>query len=92
MSPTSPTKHKCAAHDCPQFVSHRMLMCLACWRRVPHELQTAVNRAYRKADQSGRAVLSRAYVNAVRAAVAAVTVSRARERGLGSTSAQRELL
>jgi hypothetical protein len=77
---TGTRRHKCAAEGCRAQTSPRMLMCLACWRRVPVETQRALYAVYKRADSSGRAVLTRAYVAAARACVEAVRESRERER------------
>lgn len=82
---TGKMTHECAAEGCHVRTSMRMLMCLACWRRVPVELQSAVWKAYRKLDSSGRAQLTPAYTKAVVDAIDAVRVARWKER----TSADR---
>lgn len=77
---TGSRKHKCAADGCSVMVSHRMLMCLADWKRVPRDLQEEIWRTYRKADQDGRAQLTRPYVEAVRKCQLAVQEAREKER------------
>lgn len=73
-------KHRCAADGCAVMVPHRMLMCLADWRRVPLDIQREVNRRYRPIDAEGRAAPSPAYVVAVGLAIKAVREQRAREQ------------
>lgn len=64
--------HECAATGCSARLPHRLLMCAKHWRLVPGPLQSKLYRAYRKADTTGRAVLSQLYVDAVAERVAAV--------------------
>lgn len=77
---TGSRKHKCAADGCQVMVSHRMLMCLADWKRVPLDLQQEIWRTYRRADTEGRARLTPQYLEAVRKCQAAVKEVRERER------------
>lgn len=72
MRRNEPAAHTCVAPNCTTELPHRLLMCPRHWRMVPGPLQSKLYRAYRKADASGRAILTQDYVDAVAECVAAV--------------------
>ncbi len=64
-------RHRCHAAGCDIEVPPRMLMCLAHWRLLPKRLQREVWRHYREGQEITKDP-SEAYMEAQRAAVAAV--------------------
>ncbi len=62
-----PFRHRCAAPGCELLVPHLQLMCQPHWDLVPRELQIAVYTNYVDGPKS------RAWTQAVSAAIAAVT-------------------
>ena len=63
--------HRCAAEGCTKEISRGLLMCIDHWRMVPHATQLEVKRAWR-AFQSAGITERKAYLDAVKRAVAAV--------------------
>lgn len=67
--------HLCAMADvqgCARKIPHRLLMCPMHWRMVPKPTQTALWNVYRRADEEGRAKITKAYLAAVAQCVNAV--------------------
>lgn len=62
-----PYRHRCAAPGCELHVSHAQLMCQQHWDLVPRPLQVAVYEHFTTGPKS------RAWTQAVSAAIAAVT-------------------
>jgi hypothetical protein len=67
MAPSAPG-HKCPGHDCEAQVTAGKLMCPACWRQVPADLQDEVYAAWNR----GRGRGSLRHLRAMQAAIKAV--------------------
>ena len=64
--------HKCHADGCPRNVPPAFFMCASHWKMVPAQMQAAIWRTYNIGQENGQASVSREYLDAHRAAVAAV--------------------
>jgi hypothetical protein len=69
-------KHRCHAEGCQREVHPRLLMCARCWRFVPPALKDAVWKAYR----AGQEITKDPSPEYVKAAEAAITSVRRKER------------
>ncbi|RYX82218.1 hypothetical protein EON83_20360 [bacterium] len=72
FEPAPDSTHRCAACGCNKAISPKYLMCFTHWALVPQDIQRAVWRHYKPGQERGEKQPTIEYMEAVRAAVAAV--------------------
>jgi hypothetical protein len=68
---------RCPIKGCNVPIPARLLMCGGCWRPLPRDLKSAVYAHYNHGQEQAHSLITRAYVAAARAAMAAAERLRA---------------